>query len=77
MPMKDFIPSKDDDFRIWTNNFMSYLMQIQGQIQFPPTIYQDLSVLHTDFVNKLQIAESSATRTKLAVQEKKEARKSL
>ncbi|MDR1484044.1 MAG: hypothetical protein LBT09_04385 [Planctomycetaceae bacterium] len=77
MTVRDFIPTKDDEFRIWTNNFMSYLMQIQGQIQFPPNTYQELSVLHTDFVNKLQIAEAESTRTKLTIEAKTEARELL
>jgi hypothetical protein len=41
---------------------------------FPPEEYDELTQLHTDFVQKLEIAEAPATRTKVTIQEKNDAR---
>jgi hypothetical protein len=39
MTVIDFLPRKDNEFQVWTNNFVSYLAQIYPQIEFPPNVY--------------------------------------
>jgi hypothetical protein len=74
---KDFIPTKDRDFLSWAINFLKYLFSILTRIAFPDSVYQELVTLRDDFAQKLETAEELATRTKLTVQAKKTARKTL
>ncbi|MDR1198908.1 MAG: hypothetical protein LBK94_07870 [Prevotellaceae bacterium] len=74
MTNSNFIPRKDADFLQWTNNFMKYLGNRLTQFGFPKTVYDDLTVQHEDFVQKLEIADEPATRTKPSIQAKNTAR---
>ncbi|MDR1584168.1 MAG: hypothetical protein LBS55_13105 [Prevotellaceae bacterium] len=74
---KDFIPKKDRDFLSWAINFLKYLLSILARITFPNDVYLELVTLRDDFAQKFETAEEPATRTKLTVQAKKTARKTL
>jgi hypothetical protein len=77
MSYSDFLPRKDRDFLSWTTSFLKYLFSILMHILFPNDVYQELVTLRDDFAQKLETAEEPATRTKLTVQAKKTARKTL
>jgi hypothetical protein len=77
MLRNDFIPTKDRDFLSWVINFLKFLFPILARIAFPNEIYQELAAMRNDFQEKLETAEEPATRTKLTVLAKKNARKAL
>ncbi|MDR1372304.1 MAG: hypothetical protein LBJ17_04150 [Dysgonamonadaceae bacterium] len=77
MNNSDYIPQPDGKFLQWTNNFINYLSGLYTQLGFPREVYEQLTTLHGDFAQKLEIAEEPATRTKLSVQAKNDARAAL
>ncbi|MDR3351224.1 MAG: hypothetical protein LBN98_06275, partial [Prevotellaceae bacterium] len=77
MSGKKFLPTNDQSFLEWVINFMAALLNILPRVGFPYDVYYALNDRLTVFSEKLHIAEAPATRTKAAVQEKNEARKSL
>jgi hypothetical protein len=74
MRNSDYIPKQDGKFLQWTNNFINYLGASYSQFGFPKDLYEELTVMHDDFVQKLETAEEPATRTKLTVLAKNDAR---
>jgi hypothetical protein len=77
MNHSDYLPRKDADFLQWTVNFLAVLLKIFERISFPKAVYQQLVALKTAFDEKLRIAEAPETRTKPAIRDKNDARKSL
>jgi hypothetical protein len=77
MNYSDFLPRKDADFLTWVTNFLAALLKILTRIGFPDAVYGIINERAGIFSDKLRIAEAPETRTKAAVQEKNEARKSL
>ncbi|MDR0582169.1 MAG: hypothetical protein LBG31_04300 [Prevotellaceae bacterium] len=74
---KDYIPVKDRDFLSWVTNFFNYLYTALTRFNFPEEVYQELSALVDDFTQKFERAIAPITRTKAAVQEKNDSRKTL
>jgi hypothetical protein len=77
MLKKDFLPKKDSDFLSWVISFLGYLASILPRISFPESVYTELVALRDAFAQKLTIADTPATRTKLTVQAKNTARTAL
>jgi hypothetical protein len=69
-----FLPRKDSEFLLWTNNFMQYLSTSYSRFSFPPQDYSDLTMQHSDFSGKYAIAMAPETRTKATIQAKTDAR---
>ncbi|MDR1552305.1 MAG: hypothetical protein LBS69_02425 [Prevotellaceae bacterium] len=74
MSTTDYIPHQDGKFLQWVNNFINYLGTTARKFDFPEDLYTDLTAQHADFVQKLTAAEEPATRTKLTVKAKNDAR---
>jgi hypothetical protein len=72
-----FIPRKDNEFLVWTKNFLHYLSATYTHFNFPKEDYDQLAEQNEDFAEKLETAEAPETRTKAAVKAKDEARKIL
>jgi uncharacterized protein (TIGR02145 family) len=71
----DYLPRGDRQFLAWVVNFLKQLMMaIGGRVGFPPDVLMTLEQQRDDFAQKLETAEEPSTRTKTAVQVKKEAR---
>jgi hypothetical protein len=77
MTNKSFIPRKDREFLVWIINFLKQLNPMLSRLVFPSSEYQLLSSLRDDFSTKLNLAEEPATRTKVTVKNKNDARKLL
>jgi hypothetical protein len=73
----NYLPRKDAAFLQWTVNFLAVLVKTYERINFPKAVYQQLLALKNVFDEKLRIAEAPETRTKPAVRDKNDARKSL
>jgi hypothetical protein len=73
----DYLPRKDAQFLQWVVNFIRYLTVAAERFGFPADILQQLSAKMNDFVQKFEAASNISTRTKLTVQAKNTARKSL
>jgi hypothetical protein len=70
MNNRDFLPEKDRSLLQWVTSFLSYLSSVMMRIGFPSDVYAKLTELCTSFSQKLDAAETPATRTKLTVQDK-------
>ena len=77
MNNRDYLPSNDSSLKNWITNFLAILASILPRIEFPADEHAVLTALLEKFSNKLRIADAPATRTKAAIQEKKDARKAL
>jgi hypothetical protein len=77
MKRTDFIPTNDNLFYRWVNNFLEALGVIFARVGFPETVLTRLKDLRDTFNGKLLVAETPGTRTKAAIQEKNDARKVL
>jgi hypothetical protein len=77
MSNSDFIPSRDADFSLWTDNFFTYLTGNRERFNIPAEPVNALQLLESDWINKYAIAETPATRTKTTIREKTEARDAL
>jgi hypothetical protein len=77
MKSSNFFPANDSLFLAWINNFLNVLDQIMSRVKFPDDILAYLKVLRNTFSNKLDVADAPKTRTKVAIQEKNDARDAL
>jgi hypothetical protein len=77
MSGEHFIPRKDNDFLRWTFSFISYLAPRAEQFNFPEKVSDSIQTQFSDFGEKLRLADEPATRTKLTIEAKTEARKLL
>jgi hypothetical protein len=77
MSAKDYIPQSEKAFTPWVDTFMTNLVILYPQFGMPALAVQNLTVLHTDYTNKLKIANDPATRTKVTVKAKNNAKKAL
>ncbi|MDR0686916.1 MAG: hypothetical protein LBF79_05625, partial [Dysgonamonadaceae bacterium] len=67
MPGKDFIPSSEDGFKLWSDNFMEKLSAIGAETLMPPETYHELVRLHDDYGKKYKLSEAPETRTPVTV----------
>ena len=77
MKKADYLPRTDQLLRQWVIVFLNYLLTAMARLGFPNDVYNSLAALRDDFVQKLDAAETPATRTKLSVQAKNTARGAL
>ena len=73
----DYIPTNDRQFYQWVIVFLNYLFNALQRLMFPNEVYNSLAGMRDDFGGKLDAAENPATRTKLTVQAKNDARTAL
>jgi hypothetical protein len=73
----DFIPAADKQFLVWLKNLIAYLLQKYEAWNIPSTEITEFDALIVAFDDALSIAENPATRTKVAVQAKNDARKAV
>jgi hypothetical protein len=71
---RDFIPRSDGDAEDWGGKFIRYLNGIREKVGFPMDAYELLKALQEDFSAKYKIATTTATRTKLTIDDKDAAR---
>ncbi|MDR1222916.1 MAG: hypothetical protein LBL07_08585, partial [Tannerella sp.] len=74
---KDYLPKNDRTFLTWVTTFLNYLMTSLTRFGFPETEATKVSAQKESFEIKLNAAENPATRTKLTIELKNEARKEL
>jgi hypothetical protein len=77
MKQHDFVPRPTFKFLTWVNGLLENLAPLLERVGFPVETYQALVTLRDDFAVKLQLTETPATRTQVAVQSKQDARKIL
>jgi hypothetical protein len=77
MNSTNYLPRNDRKFLQWVINFLSRLFPSLTRFSFPNDVYQDLAAKRDDFATKLDVAESPATRTKSAIDDKNVARETL
>ncbi|MDR2801970.1 MAG: hypothetical protein LBB31_01990 [Prevotellaceae bacterium] len=77
MKSTHYIPRKDIDFASWTGVFLHALGSHLARLRFPEEEYGRLTALYNDFLHKYETASNPSTRTKLAVQDKNDARSAL
>ncbi|MDR3261264.1 MAG: hypothetical protein LBT78_05455 [Tannerella sp.] len=73
MSNKDYIPTRDSEFREWEAVLTVYLTIRYSQWGISEARWLNLTTLKSDYEAKYAIAENPATRTPVAVTEKKEA----
>ena len=73
--IQDYLPKKERSFLSWALNFIAELDTMRERLDFPTTVFEELTALCHDFDEKLAIADAPATRTKAAVQAKNGSRK--
>ncbi|MDR1592153.1 MAG: hypothetical protein LBS16_04625 [Prevotellaceae bacterium] len=73
--MSNLIPEANALFAIWVNIFFDNLGAILVRIGFPDDVFGNLDRLRSIYVEANAVAKNPATRTKAAVQARKEARK--
>ncbi|MDR2651826.1 MAG: hypothetical protein LBC68_05875 [Prevotellaceae bacterium] len=74
MATKDFIPRPDNKFAAWLKTLTAYLLRKAAEWNIPQAVVTDLATLAADFETALEASENPATRTKVTVQQKNEAR---
>jgi hypothetical protein len=72
-----FIPRKDADFNNWVTNFVNTARALSAQLQIPAAQGDALWALLSTWAQKYATAENPATRTKVSVVEKDDARRAL
>jgi hypothetical protein len=77
MSTRDYLPKNDRNFLQWVITFLLNLLPWLTRFSIPHDRYQTLDDLRNDFSAKFDVAENPATRTKKAVKEKTDARKTL
>jgi hypothetical protein len=72
---KDFIPSNDRSFLTWLKNLIAYIIvKSASTFGIPDAEFNRLRTETNDFEQKLNVSDAPDTRTKAAVQAKKDAR---
>ena len=74
---KNFIPRTDSDFNSWQKLLISYLNANHLKWNIPPETMSELETFSEAFDQTYQVTIDASTRTKPAIVEKDEARKSL
>jgi hypothetical protein len=74
---RDYLPKNDRTFLTWITTFLNYLTTSLTRFGFPQTEVTKLTTQKQSFETKLNAAENPATRTKLTIELKNEARKEL
>jgi len=72
-----FIPHKDADFNNWVTNFVNTARALSAQLQIPADRGDALWALLSVWAQKYEASENPATRTKVAIVEKSDARRAL
>jgi hypothetical protein len=73
----DFIPRADNPFLVWQKTLLAYVQNKLGAWGIPQTPVNELQTLTANFGNALAVTENPATRTKVTVQAKNDARKAV
>jgi hypothetical protein len=73
----DFIPRADNLFLIWLKTLLAYVQTKLGLWNIPQAPVNELQTLTATFETALATAENPVTRTKVTVQVKKDARKTV
>jgi hypothetical protein len=77
MTATDFIPRTDNLFLVWLKTMLAYVQSKLSAWAIPQTSVTELQTLTTTFGNALAVTENPATRTKITVQAKNDARKAV
>jgi hypothetical protein len=75
MKNTDYVPGMESKFLIWSENYVNALVANAERWGIPQNTLTGLNALHTTFKEKYALAENPATRTKIAVQAKNDAKK--
>ena len=75
MKSKDYVPKMETRFLIWSDNYVNVLIGNAGRWGISESNLSKLNELNTVFKEKYSIAENPATRTKVAIQAKNDAKK--
>jgi hypothetical protein len=73
----NYIPRKDSIFLTWVINFLKNLITLSIRIHIPEDTITKLTSLVEDFTDAYNIAHNPATRTKVSIQRRVDARKVL
>jgi hypothetical protein len=73
----DYIPNKDREFLVWIVNLLQYLMARVTKFKYPQDDYDLIEQEKNVYNQKLDVAESPATRTPVNVKSKNIARRVL
>jgi hypothetical protein len=74
MAHKDFIPSKESDFREWEANLLTYIEPKIGSWMIPEVRWMNLAESRELYESKYALADNPSTRTPVIVKEKNEAK---
>jgi hypothetical protein len=77
MSQPDYIPQSDMGFLDWVTYFVQNLGKSLARFGFPSELYAQLKQMRDDFAQKFELAIEPATRTKVSVQAKNDARNML
>ena len=76
MNNKDYIPTVETRFLIWSENYVNVLASNASRWSIPDSAVSRLHGLNTEYKEKYSVAENPATRTRVAIQAKNDAKKS-
>ncbi|MDR0605492.1 MAG: hypothetical protein LBG80_14430 [Bacteroidales bacterium] len=74
---KNYIPRPDGAFLNWVTDFLTNLRVIADQINFPREVLDNLDVVLQKYTDAYKVSQNPATRTKVSIQAKTDARKIL
>jgi hypothetical protein len=77
MKSKDYVPSVEANFVTWAKNFVNVFIACLAKWLIPENEGSKLNELHENFLAKYLIALNPATKTKVAIQDKNDAKKAL
>ena len=75
MNNKDYIPTVETRFLIWSENYVNVLASNASRWSIPDSAVSRLHGLNTEYKEKYSVAENPATRTRVAIQAKNDAKK--
>jgi hypothetical protein len=73
----DFIPRNDNTFMVWLKTLVAYMLTKFTEWNIPQAEVTELNALTQAFGNALEVSDNPATRTKVSIQVKNDARKAV